>query len=367
MSGSFKVHEGPQDSDLTPRPLRIAKRGSLWRSESIEVSPTRSTSVIGPASVPRRSSSITSAPTRPDPQRLHVHRQRPSDPIHSYAAVTSRPVKPSICATSATYDSVFGLHASNKVDQRAERSYISSNADKAVKFPTMRSLTTGHFRKADFVSLNNDEPLLTVRTPLIQSRRRAVTDSDACSRQVDAFQYADHALPHRQPSLKNGFITRVMSGLTNRPHPSQVNTLNASGNVQVLAQSRPASGSCSLDFTKHSRRISDSSQDTDGLSDNGDIPLAAFPTPPTSHASPSSFETLSFANADHGRFRDLCQPQDTAIVGAKLTLTPEYDLEGRNSLLVSVDIEGAIDNTRVCQNLWSQHTGLDVVVVIDNS
>lgn len=57
-------------------------------------------------------------------------------------------------------------------------------------------------------------------------------------------------------------------------------------------------------------------------------------------------------------------------MGAELRLTPEYDDFGSDdghSLLVAIDIEGTMNKTTNGQSLWSQHTGLDLAVVIDNS
>ena len=57
-------------------------------------------------------------------------------------------------------------------------------------------------------------------------------------------------------------------------------------------------------------------------------------------------------------------------MGAELTLNPEYDhlsSEKGQSMLVSLDIKGTTNSTSSVQDVWSQHTGLDVVVVIDNS
>ena len=59
-------------------------------------------------------------------------------------------------------------------------------------------------------------------------------------------------------------------------------------------------------------------------------------------------------------------------MGAKLTLTTEHDelkSEKSQTMLVAVDIQGALNTTISGQNLFQHHTGtgLDVVVVIDNS
>ena len=70
------------------------------------------------------------------------------------------------------------------------------------------------------------------------------------------------------------------------------------------------------------------------------------------------------------RFRELYQPADTVVMGAELTLTPEYDelrTGKEQSMWVSLDIRGTANSPSSVQDVWSQHTGLDIVVVIDNS
>ena len=97
---------------------------------------------------------------------------------------------------------------------------------------------------------------------------------------------------------------------------------------------------------------------------------AAFPTPPASNPT-SSPTTGSFTSQTRPeRFRDLCTPANAVLMGAELKLTPEYDQlssgQGRG-MLVSLDIRGITNSTPSVQDVWSEHTGLDVVVVIDNS
>lgn len=97
---------------------------------------------------------------------------------------------------------------------------------------------------------------------------------------------------------------------------------------------------------------------------------AAFPTPPASNPT-SSTTTGSFTSQTRPeRFRDLCTPANAVLMGAELKLTPEYDQlssgQGRG-MLVSLDIKGITNSTSSAQDVWSEHTGLDAVVVIDNS
>jgi hypothetical protein len=57
-------------------------------------------------------------------------------------------------------------------------------------------------------------------------------------------------------------------------------------------------------------------------------------------------------------------------MGPQLTVTPEYEeMNAKNgeTMLVAVDIQGALNATTSGQNLWNTEVGLDVVVIIDNS
>ena len=102
--------------------------------------------------------------------------------------------------------------------------------------------------------------------------------------------------------------------------------------------------------------------------------LSAFPTPPTTtDTSPTSPPMTEFASSSRPvsqQYRSLRKPEDAAVLGVKLTLSPEYDQlspDNGKSMFVAIDVEGALNTTTSGQNLWSQHTGLDVVVIIDNS
>ena len=99
---------------------------------------------------------------------------------------------------------------------------------------------------------------------------------------------------------------------------------------------------------------------------------ATYPTPPTSGATSSTaVDSLdSHRSTLPERLRELCKPADAALMGAELTLTPEYDelsSEKERSMWVSLDIKGTTNLTSSVQDVWSQHTGLDIVVIIDNS
>lgn len=172
-------------------------------------------------------------------------------------------------------------------------------------------------------------------------------------------------------------MSRVMSGLTGKrpqisPAALGVKPQVSPESLRARPQFGPAALGVPLDFSPaapsrapedmQAFRQSSSSMRTDTYSESDHHhALAAFPTPPTS-------TTTSSIRPE--RFRELCTPADAVLMGAELTLTPEYDHlsseEGR-SMLVSLDIKGTTNSSSSVQEVWSEHTGLDVVVVIDNS
>ena len=102
-----------------------------------------------------------------------------------------------------------------------------------------------------------------------------------------------------------------------------------------------------------------------------DNALSAFPTPPRSyHTAPTSAASTISSRPPSQRYRNLRKPEHAALMGAQLTLTSEYDeldSDDGKTMLVAIDVQGVLNTTISGQNLWSQHTGLDVVVIIDNT
>lgn len=114
------------------------------------------------------------------------------------------------------------------------------------------------------------------------------------------------------------------------------------------------------------------SGETDTGSDSEwDNALSAFPTPPRSYyTAPTSAASTRSSRPPSQRYRNLRKPEHATVMGAQLTLTSEYDELDSNdgkTMLVAIDVQGVLNTAISGQNLWSQHTGLDVVVIIDNS
>ena len=118
-------------------------------------------------------------------------------------------------------------------------------------------------------------------------------------------------------------------------------------------------------------RRSISGETETGSDSECDNALAAFPTPPRSYyTAPTSAGSRRSSRPSSERYRNLRKPEHAAIMGAQLTLTSEYDVldfDDGKTMLVALDVQPVLNTTISGQNLWSQHTGLDVVVIIDNS
>ena len=163
-----------------------------------------------------------------------------------------------------------------------------------------------------------------------------------------------------------------MSGLTNRNYNSHAASRGGYEGLQTPSEHPPSTLSRSREI-KHVLKQSDSSIETDTSSErNPQHARGAYPTPPTSRTTSST--TAGSVDSHHSimpqRLRELCQPADAVVMGAELTLTPEYDelrTRKEQSMWVSLDIRGTANSPPTVQDVWSQHTRLDIVVVIDNS
>ncbi len=375
---------GFEDLDLTPKPLRIIKRGSPRNSGSADISPTLSTSSTQHIIVPNRSSSFSSSSTQIEPsplgsasattswsgrrRSLQIHKQRRSDPVSNRSATAS--LRSEVSTNSTVYENRGPLphyrHMSDMIDSGvAQRSSSDVQARSATRPAGSRALTIGALNTNNFPSPINDEPLPLAPTTVPTGGRRALT-AVAPRGQGEATKHVDGLVLRREPSFKHRLITRMMHGLSHRSHISHARTQDPGRSPPILENSLGSHPQV-LEAMDSSRPTSSSSGRTDTL----DSALASFPTPPTSNeASPTAFGSFSGSHSEARRDRELCKPEETAIMGAELRLTAEYDELSQNndcSMLVAIDIEGTMNKTTSGQSLWSQHTGLDVAVVIDNS
>lgn len=370
-----------EDPEMTPKPLRIAKRGGRRKSEYYNTSQALSLSAQR-AIVPQRTSSISSSCTRSDlPQQDHtsqasqwtgknaslaLDQQRQSNPT---TAADTKSGLPRSFSSSATFEPRAHPRARGifrMLDSRTEHSAADVKSRIAARSTAIRAFSTGTFTNP----INDEGPHPVPPIPLV-TQRRVVTDAVPTSTQGEATKRYHGLALRRESSFGKGFITRMMGNIAHRSHNSPTTAIaqdtSQHRSKEVLGAHAPI-----LETTEPLGRISESSKETD-ISNDSDLghALAAFPTPPTSSdTSPRPSETIPISPPASQRHRILRTPEDACIMGAELKLTAECDeltSDGGNSILVAVDIEGAMNSTANGQDLWSQHIGLDVVVVIDNS
>lgn len=382
MPGETGYTKGSEDSDLAPKPLRIVKRGSPKKSEISGVFPTLSTSSTQRTLVPTRSSSISSESTQIEispidfasaatpwsgrRRSIQIYKQRHSDPIHP---ITAASIRSGVSPASTRYETRGTLphyrRMSDMIDcGPARRRFSDVQANPASRNTRSRALTVGAFTTNNILNPISHEPSLSRPNPITTAKRRGMT---AVLNRGQGEETEDNcgAVLHRDPSFKHRLITRMMSGLSHRSHIS--NATSYEPGRSHLVENNIGSQPQVPETMDSSRRTSSSSGRTDIL----DSALASFPTPPTSNeASPTAAGSFSRSHLGSLPNRALCTAEETAIVGAQLRLTAEYDelsSDNGHSMLVAIDIEGAMNKTSSGQSLWSQHTGLDVAVVIDNS
>ena len=389
---STVANGGFGDPDLTPKPLRIQKQEHAGTSTAITINPSLSPSKL---QIQNRSQALApskkqltqlnssqldlcrrdlTAPTSQWARRnafLHVHKQRQSEPIISntvaLTAVSTKPIGFSVSKPPArTRDScpMMGQLGS------------CSDPSKAVAIArpsSMRALSTTNHKKQNALSPVHEVSSSPSAFSAQQSgQRRAVTNVEISYKDFDILNSLPHPKLRKQHSTKNSLMSRVISGLTSRPHVSHAASRdehNTTQNPQTFLKHTPSPTSEDI----HSSRQSTSSTGTDTYHGHRiDRALAAFPTPPTSTAtSPTAAGSFDSRHSmDPKRIKELCKPANAVLMGAELTLTPEFDQltsEKERTMLVSLDIKGTTNSTSNIQDTWSQHTGLDIVVVIDNS
>jgi len=373
-----------EDSDLTPKPLRIVKCGSPRKSGSVDMSPALVTSSTRHTLVPTRSSSISSGSTQillppldsasatkswsGRRRSLQMHKQRRSDPVNNSSTTAS--IRSGVTTNFTIHETRGRLphyrRLSDMIDSgAARRNSCDAQARTAARPTGSRSFTTGAFKTTKFHSPVNDEPLPLAPTPMATGGRRAIT-AVAIRGQGEAMEDVGAPVLRREPSFKHRLIARMMGGLSHKSHighTTAIDTGRSPLNLEGLSGAHPQI----LDDMDSSGRTSSSSEETDTLNSA----LASFPTPPTSNeASPTAFGSFPNSRSEIWRYREICKPEETTIMGAELRLTAEYDelsSDDGHSMLVAIDIEGTMKKATSGQGLWSQHTGLDVAVLIDNS
>ena len=393
LSRSAVANGGFGDPDLTPKPLRISKREHARTSTAGTISSLfpihkLQTQDNLQALAPSNDSSSwinntpldlsiqdLAAPTSQWARRntfLHVHKQRQSEPINTNPS--------SLTKTSKALNEPIGLSSvasparsrkSCPTMSQLGRTSDTGTAIFATRPASIRAFTIGTYGKRNPLSPVHEFSSSNLASPALRTRqRRAVTNVEALYKDRNSFETSPHRITQRPSSTKNNLISRVMSGLTSRNYNGHAASRGGYDAMQTPSQHSPATQSRPRE-NKHVLKRSDSCIETDTSSDrNLQHALAAFPTPPTSRATSSATSVDSHHSIMPQRFRKLCRPADAAVMGAELTLTPEYDelrTGKEQSMWVSLDIRGTANSPHSVQDVWSQHTGLDIVVIIDNS
>ena len=386
---SSVANGGFGDPNLTPKPLRISKReqvgsnaGTVNPSFSIHKSQTHhDLQTLAPSKTCSTRINSTqldlsrqdlAAPSSQWARRntfLHVHKQRHSEPIYTNTAASTETAKEPIGFSNPP----FNPHARSRdlcpTMGQLGNGLNTSEANTVTRPAATRAFTTGAYSIPNPLSPvhESSSSSLSGSPALRGGQRRVVTNVEALYKDL-TFQPITHPGLHKQHAKKNSLMSRMMSGLTNMTHgtnPTPRGRNDASQmphNISPTTQSRIPS----REDVRAPRRSSSSTATWESDLHNS---LSAFPTPPISCAT-SPTTVNSRPSIRPKILRELCTPADASMMSAELTLNPEYDLlssEKGQSMLVSLDIKGTTNSTSSVQDIWSRHTGLDVVVVIDNS
>lgn len=366
-NGKPEMDGGSGDPEVTPKPLKIAKRGNLRLSDPVAINslPCISTSESQHSLVPVRRSSVSIDLSRLDVSQhdytsptshssdssasLYVRKQRRSG--SSYSSVASAATDDPDGSSLVRADAGSREHlASIMVGGESGNTPNESKVSITTRPAPLRAFTTGVFDKTIFLSPINDEPLISP-TPVVafNGRQRALTTNTGSHNPTEAGQSARRHVLRRQPSFKQRLLT-VINGLTHRAHYGHA--IDATGKEHVRRSLSTGIDACS-------------GSELDGA-------LSAFPTPPKSNNTLPTIATSRQSSIPPSpRFCNVRRPEVATIMGPQLEVTSEYEeINARNgkTMMVAIDIEGALNTTTTSgQNLWNREVGLDVVVIIDNS
>ena len=241
--------------------------------------------------------------------------------------------------------------------------------------PTIRATTVGSLIDTDLLSRQRFvSPAIQTRTVSNRPLRAFTADALGFPFPLPAtLQQQSPPNPRPQPTLRSRLLSKVMIGVTGKPHQShavreRTSNLKKSHRKPDL-QMAPLKSS----QAPSSRPMTSSSLESNMTFDYDlDVALAAFPSPPkstvTSPTTVSSFESTRMASS---LARTLVGPRTGVMPCAQLNVLPEADRlgsEGDQTVLVAVDIVGTVAPTAPQPNPAVQRVfGLDIAVVIDNS
>ena len=378
------------DPEVTPKPLRIAKRGSLRSSRQLTLNslPCFSPLQSQHSHVPIRGSSASISltqllPSQQDPKSpsiecnapetsIDLHKQRRSWSSHTGWPAPGAEYQPSAPSASVpTYARPHSQCTPTLFESGLGGTQEETSVLTAVRSRARRAFSTGVFEKINWLSPVNGIPL-TLSTPLIThtGRRRAVTTNDARHRISECGKTDRAHVLRKQRSFKERLMTRMVGTLAPTAHKSDLIGKERRQSMQLPPQNVQSLESQPCQDLNVAKRSISGGTDT-GCDSEWDNALSTFPTPPRSYyTAPTSTASTRSSRPPSQRYRNLRKPEHATIMGAQLTLTSEYDeldSDDGKTMLVAIDVQGVLNTTISGQNLWSQHTGLDVVVVIDNS
>lgn len=334
----------PDDTDLTPKPLRINKRKRQNSDHSYRGRASTGSGIINPFPQPLASLRAGHAIALGS---LNVRKQR-----HSCTA----PVK---LATDSFIPA-----------SKFRRGVIMSYPPTFMKYPPPYDHDSGPVpvfstRSTSLATLPRDHRVNRTAhsppSPLAGSQQQR-----PASEREDLSAIANKSV-RREPSLKHRFLSKVMSSLITKPSGNRSGpSENSSRRCSIEASARNQTA----DPLDPAGRTSISTTDTQSTIDSDlQTALDAFPEPPVSNLT-SPTEVSSFEHARHETHanRILCKPNDVTIIRPEVTIIPEHETlnaDNTQGMYVAVQISPVMESmTRFSHD---KSCGLDVAVVIDNS
>ena len=384
---TMKDYDSLPDLDLTPRPLKIVKGRKNQHSSTLD-SDIDSSTLSPPklrlsrkSPLPRRSTSLTGQ------TQLDLSIRNPSEPVspwsrrHAFLNVprVQCPAPHSRAASAAERTSeclrlIGGVptNASVALDENASTCGLQGD----------RRPRKGHKDDAQNATRSFSEavPPMRVDSSLLQRGGRpehqhtrinkqrppvaGVNPDTGLQRHHEAvlLDKTNHVhVPRRQPSLKHRLLNRMMSGLSNHPHPK----VEASCEASQIEANPPG---FEMDTSASHRSSVGSSTIPDSASDL-EFALSVFPTPPSSTV---TSPVASRSRASSGVFPRDCYtfstPYYSPTIGVDLRLISEDDhyIPGQDAFL-AVEINAVPLYGNGKEHTWYESNALDVAVVIDNS
>ena len=306
---------------------------------------------------------------------LHVPKQR-----NTTATVSAADPDASACPVE-TYDHGAtpptrmqgSRHLSNEITVPDARKRLTENkfTFRFDKTPH-RASTTGSILSSQLLSPFHNGPLIRGAPTLLVTRSRSsATARQGFNGDVKTYERKDQAAGQglsRRASLRERFMSRVMSGLTLRQSISCVPTEHDGRTKEHKTITQKLQGETTTD--KIAPKLDEEMSRHSSTSLNGsmlDNTLLAFPIPPMISTSISPTTNPSTATPRSG----IEMPptfEGTAIVGAEITTVAEIthlESEDAQSVFVAVEIKGTLNQPEDASD--PRRHGLEVVVVIDNS